>query len=825
MGRSYGVIGQGDPDNEDGTAEDEDDRTVYSDVELASGDSGDDGYAYGGIPAAYEFVDPEIPCVVPAVASAPMSPGEEQLLHHSMAHPWVVPPYNAPERSRRSARESTWRSLEATLGAVVASALLLPFGAGFMVIDIGSFGVGSFGLLMIAVVDFAFRAGAASLNRRRVDNVTKNSPIAKGYETYTTLPRMNRPRLPECSITVVGYRENQQLWEDCLESIKAQQYPVKHIVSVIDGNDPADMAMATTFANAFPEKDRLVVHLPVLLSVLYVDKYNDTLRILGQVPTRFESFKAWMTGQPTAGHTAAHESALNYVLDYLYTKAAIGKWSHHKALCFTQPHAHKRHAMFTGFFVGTYVLGTKDALLTTDSDTRLEPSAASNLMAMLFTEDDIAAVTGDVDVDRRASLLPNVYALNNWFASNVDSPCQSFFGSVSRLSSPMALYRVSDLMEVVSPWIMQTHFGREATTGEDRHLATLLLSRGLKTAHTHAAKAFTDAPGKYVRWVKQQTRWSRATYREGLFSSPRVNSSNPWLTIEAITALYYPAVLMASMLYLLFTPHQWEHLVIWLSTVGAAVVLKTVYAAIVGRDVRLLLYPLNKVLFFLGVVPTRVWALLTTHSKKWGTSARSTHEISRSESFLSRTAHIGHLLVWYTALSVGLGYYLATALAKPALWAVALVGLVPALHAYADVVFAKFNFFIFAPRHIQQGRTKVSDVEAYPHTGAKRRFSVPKLSLKRVGRGSVVSDEQFEEDMAAIPLNPTKKDGSLFGEASVTVFEAPDSRRPSLFTAVTDGTASTSPSPVTPLPLAVPELPFRKPACSPALDVQYGEAL
>lgn len=91
----------------------------------------------------------------------------------------------------------------------------------------------------------------------------------------------------------------------------------------------------------------------------------------------------------------------------------------------------------------------------------------------------------------------------------------------------MALYRVSDLMDVVSPWIMQTHFGKHVVTGEDHHLATELLSKGLKTAHTHAAKAYTDAPSSYVRWIKQQTRWSRASYREALFSSPRLNNTNP----------------------------------------------------------------------------------------------------------------------------------------------------------------------------------------------------------------------------------------------------------------------------------------------------------
>ncbi|KAI9057483.1 glycosyltransferase family 2 protein [Trametes sanguinea] len=774
MGKSYGVVGQADPDHEEGT--DGSDRTVFSDAELANGECSDDGYVYAqGVPAAYEFVDPEIPSAVPDAAALAMTPSEEQLLHHSMAHPWTTPPYNVTERPRRAARQSAWRSLQAVVGAVVVSALLLPLGAVFMVIDIGSFGVGTFGLLMIA--DFAFRIGAAALNRRRVNQVTKQSPISKGYETYTTLPRMNRPKLPECSIAVVGYRENERVWEDCLESLKAQQYPVKHIVSVIDGNEPADMAMAFAFGNGFAEKERLIT------------------------PTRFEAFKAWLTGRPIVGHTIAHETAMNYVLDYLYTKATIEKWTSYKALCFTQPHAHKRHAMFTGFLVSSYALGTKDAVLTTDSDTRLDPAATSHLMAMLYSDENIGGVTGDVDVDRRESVFPNVYALGNWFSSNVDSPCQSFFGSVNRLSSPMAVYRVGDLMDALSPWIMQAHFGKEATTGDDMSLATQLLSRGLKTAHTHEAKAYTDAPNSYVRWVKQQTRWSRAMYREALFSSPHLNNYNPWLAVEATKQLYYPAVLMASVLYLLYTPAHWEHLVIWLTTVGAAILLKTMYAVIVGRDFRFFLYPLNQAMFFLGILPTRIWALFTTYRTGWGTSARSTHEIARSESFLSRTMHMGHLLIWYIALSIGLAYYLATALSQPALWVVALVGLVLSLQVYAGVFSAKLSFFVFAPRYLHQGRTKVADVEAYQ---APQKEKEGKLLSKEEESGdssdSMSEDEQFEADLAAVPLGEMHQGTSWMGEAEDTLFEAPASRKPSMLPSGIEPSASAFTS----------QLPFRK---------------
>lgn len=231
-GKSYGVVDQADPDgnlHDEGGSE-SDGHTVYSDVELGMNEAaGDAGYAYGDVPPAYEFSDPAIPCVIPDVGDVRLSPSEEQLLHHSMAHPWTTTPYNVTDRSGKSARATTWRSIQAAAGAIVVSALLVPFGAGFMVIEAGSFGVGSFGLLMVAgaypldlsgrnladiAADFMFRVGAASLNRRRVERVTKTSTIANSHETYTTSPRLNRPRLPECSVTVVGYREDEAAWEN-----------------------------------------------------------------------------------------------------------------------------------------------------------------------------------------------------------------------------------------------------------------------------------------------------------------------------------------------------------------------------------------------------------------------------------------------------------------------------------------------------------------------------------------------------------------------------------------------------------------------------------
>lgn len=64
--------------------------------------------------------------------------------------------------------------------------------------------------------------------------------------------------------------------------------------------------------------------------------------------------------------------------------------------------------------------------------------------------------------------------------------------------------------------------------------------------------------------------------------------------MEATKDLYFPLVLVASVLYLLFTPTHWEHLPIFLATIAGAVAVKTLYAVVASRDLHLALYPVNQ---------------------------------------------------------------------------------------------------------------------------------------------------------------------------------------------------------------------------------------
>ena len=72
-------------------------------------------------------------------------------------------------------------------------------------------------------------------------------------------------------------------------------------------------------------------------------------------------------------------------------------------------------------------------------------------------------------------------------------------------------------MTILGPWILQSFLGKETTFGDDRHLTNRILSLGHKTGYTHLAFCDSDTPAGYVRWVKQQTRWSKSFFREAFW--------------------------------------------------------------------------------------------------------------------------------------------------------------------------------------------------------------------------------------------------------------------------------------------------------------------
>ena len=210
---------------------------------------------------------------------------------------------------------------------------------------------------VLLTVDFIVQTFYAARNRRNVEKLTAVSPIVAevarqgGEKAKATCSLQDLPQpaaLPSVGIAVVGYREDEDAWIACLKSLQVQEYPLKKIVGVVDGNDRPDLDMADAFVKAFPEGRAKVIHLPECPSKMYKAYYWEYFNALN-VPkyTRFQLVKYWLTQAPKAGQDIAHHYAWNKMLAAMKEQDERENWSQWDAICFAQPHGHKRHAMFT----------------------------------------------------------------------------------------------------------------------------------------------------------------------------------------------------------------------------------------------------------------------------------------------------------------------------------------------------------------------------------------------------------------------------------------------------------------------------------------------
>jgi hypothetical protein len=78
----------------------------------------------------------------------------------------------------------------------------------------------------------------------------------------------------------------------------------------------------------------------------------------------------------------------------------------------------------------------------------------------------------------------------------------------------------------------------------------------------------------------------------------------------------------------------------------------------------------------------------------WGTSARSSGEIRKGESFAARTFHVGHLVLWWAVLAVGVAYFFVHHFKNPLMWLIAAIAVVTTVALYVDFgsYFSKVSF-------------------------------------------------------------------------------------------------------------------------------------
>ncbi|KAG2235512.1 hypothetical protein INT48_003075, partial [Thamnidium elegans] len=425
-------------------------------------------------------------------------------------------------------------------------------------------------------------------------------------------------------LAVVGYREEPRLFTQCLESVKSLNYPdpFKTVV-VIDGDEEEDREMAASFRTVFP--DCPVVILPQLPSIIFQKMKQD------QDPEK--------------------PGPLDYdqIIRDTYTLPTDTV-----AVCYLQPHRGKRHAMYTAFRV--LMAAGCEAVVSTDSDTKFDPNAMLEMESALYWFPNIGAAAGDVRIwNSKDSLLSFMSSLRYWMAFNIERAAQSFNRCVTCVSGPMGIYRSHVLKQVLDDWITQTFLGMECTYGDDRHLTNRALLCGYRVVYTHLAYCETETPSNFLRWFKQQTRWSKSFYRELFWNARSLHKHSPWMAAELFYQGLYPFVLLFSIFNILFSKSPFV-LIVWLMSLAAISCIKSLYALVVARSFRFIIFPLYSLYYIFGLVPAKLWAIISLWDVGWGTSARSAAEMKRENVFWLKLKEALPVLIWLLLLFGGVAF-------------------------------------------------------------------------------------------------------------------------------------------------------------------------
>ncbi|XP_037309704.1 hyaluronan synthase 1 [Pungitius pungitius] len=397
--------------------------------------------------------------------------------------------------------------------------------------------------------------------------------------------------------TISAYQEDPAYLRECLNSIRALKYPPEllRIIMVIDGNTEDDRYMMDMFMEVFADQD------PGCF--VWRNNYHTW------DPTQAQQ-DVEMGVEGDADHTIGEDPQRKEVERLIQSKSCV---------CIMQKWGGKRDVMYTAF----KALGSSvDYIQVCDSDTKLDTLATVELCKVLESNNKYGAVGGDVMIlNLKDSYISFMSSLRYWMAFNIERSCQSFFNCVSCISGPLGLYRNDLLQQFLEPWYNQKFLGSHCTFGDDRHLTNRMLSMGYATKYTARSKCYTETPAQFLRWLNQQTRWTKSYFREWLYNAMWWHKHHLWMTYESIVSGVFPFFVTATIIQLFWTGTLWD--ILWiLCCIQLIGLVKAAYACILRRDFVMVFMSLYSALYMTSLLPAKYFAIITMNKSSWGTSGR-----------------------------------------------------------------------------------------------------------------------------------------------------------------------------------------------------------
>lgn len=389
------------------------------------------------------------------------------------------------------------------------------------------------------------------------------SQVVFAAMNFHTMKRIQKSsqETPSVALLVIGYRENPDYWRDCLLSILAVDYPaITSVCAFIDGNDEEDRYMETIF------------------NQMMTDHLEEN---------RFK------------------------------TKVQ---------LC---DHGGKRHAMSEGF---NYIRKThpdNEYIIVIDSDTILEKDSVRHLVQCIHADPRNGCATGNIQIFNLRTWLARIINARYAYAFTIERSAMSAMGVMNCCSGPFSAYRQSLLDDrFIDDFLNQKFMGSQVGPGDDRHATLLMLMRGHLARQTPLAIVKTETPETLHRYFQQQLRWMRSFYREQLWQIRAIPHQNIYLAMITLYELFFPFMILFSFIptfHLLDTGIDLGIFYHRLLMAIGVVLLRTMFLMYFNKLRSSNLWNMAVFpMYFIFLLPIKMYALLTCGVQSWITSSRKT---------------------------------------------------------------------------------------------------------------------------------------------------------------------------------------------------------
>ncbi|PSN67538.1 hypothetical protein BS50DRAFT_668049 [Corynespora cassiicola Philippines] len=485
------------------------------------------------------------------------------------------------------------------------------------------------------------QAGASQFNRWIMLSRKKAADAATSQDLTK--------RKAECIASVVGYREDADVFKKCLESY-ASNYDQRHaaICVGIDGNEAEDYKMCIVAEEQ--------VFGPRLATIYLEESFGHIFRIMQEAAMISEK-------TPTSSDINDHimSTLISKATNILQAHDALYCSSQEpQPICIVQPHHSKKEIMFTTFIFNIALARANnvDFVWSSDSDSWVYPRTIEMTIDCMSTDEKLAGSCCLMEIHNAhlsmiATAVAATYEADMANTGGLLSSCDS----TDCQPGPCAAFRAEALQKVLIPWFDQTVLGMRPLVNDDRHLTTRLLLAGYKVNFNPTVSVATDTPPTLPKWIIQQVRWSRATAVESLCYPKVYLQRHPILGIFSFRRIALPIINFAVVARYLTTGVGGSFSSI--QDIALRMLVVGLYASFTNwRGVKgFVLHTLSPLVMQVPQTAFLFWATVTMFDNHWGTPMRSSNEQGKGSkrSFLSQ--NFGSLFVTTVWVSMVVGAF------------------------------------------------------------------------------------------------------------------------------------------------------------------------